>query len=84
MDLAKFKIKAMRKSTIRRQGSTFDIDKINNLNVNDQIQEDSDELLTSDFETSSSNTIIDGEVVPREKPKTSQFTERNRKAREEE
>eukprot|EP00344_Euplotes_crassus_P004040 CAMPEP_0197014238 /NCGR_PEP_ID=MMETSP1380-20130617/69462_1 /TAXON_ID=5936 /ORGANISM="Euplotes crassus, Strain CT5" /LENGTH=137 /DNA_ID=CAMNT_0042439103 /DNA_START=6 /DNA_END=415 /DNA_ORIENTATION=- len=46
MDLAKLKISAMRRSTIRRQGSTFDLDKIKN-KVTDEVVEDSDELMTS-------------------------------------
>ncbi|CAI2385627.1 unnamed protein product [Moneuplotes crassus] len=52
MDLAKLKISAMRRSTIRRQGSTFDLDKIKN-KVTDEVVEDSDELMTSSFDTDS-------------------------------
>lgn len=62
MDLAKMKIKAMRRATIKRQGSSFNLDRFK---MNQQIIEDNKvkEENNSSNASNSSNTVVDGEVV---------------------
>ena len=67
MEAAKLRIKAIRRSTMRRQGSEINLHEI----LHDELKKnDSFDELVEDFESSSSsNTVVDGEVVA--KPITS-------------
>ena len=67
MEAAKLRIKAIRRSTMRRQGSEINLHEI----LHDEFKKnDSFDELVEDFESSSSsNTVVDGEVVA--KPITS-------------
>jgi hypothetical protein len=72
MDLAKMRIKAMRRATIKRQGSSFNLDKfkMNQLIIEEnKVKEENNSSNGSD----SSRTVIDGEVV--KKKNKSKFKE---------
>lgn len=80
MDLAKLKIKALRRSTLKRQGSSIDIkklveDTIRNKNNPNRVNEEDEDLISSS--SSSDNTIIDGEVVEKLKVKSGFQTKRS-------
>jgi len=82
--MAKLKMRAMRKSTIRRQESTFDLDKIKSYKPQEEVKEDSDELLTSEFDTSSDGSSSKHRKIKTLKNKISSINENSVKLSAEE
>lgn len=81
MDMAKLKIKAMRRSTMKRQGSGINIKELmhsdleNLAKKENRVEEVEAELLSSS--DSSENTVIDGEIVQKFKFKSGFQTKRS-------
>ena len=68
IEVANLRSKALRRATIRRQGSSFNLDKFekNLLKPSQEVVDEQSELQSSyKDDTDSSNTVLDGEIVPK-------------------
>jgi hypothetical protein len=76
IDVAKIKLRALRRTTLKRQGSSINLKKIAEQahqavkEMKNKVEEEDDDFISSG--SSSSNTVIDGEII--KKPKISGFT----------